>query len=87
MQAIPIPSSRAAAVQDIFNLAAEKLGFKFVATRCKFLMFLVCSLFQLDFGSMKCLQKTFDFSFSLSHSLVQRKVKRRKSALFSCPGA
>ncbi|XP_059432587.1 zinc finger CCCH domain-containing protein 64 [Corylus avellana] len=32
-QAIPIPSSRAAAVQDIFNLAAEKLGFKFVALK------------------------------------------------------
>ncbi|GMY36305.1 zinc finger CCCH domain-containing protein 64 [Fagus crenata] len=30
LQAIPIPSSRAAAVQDIFNLASEKLGFKFV---------------------------------------------------------
>ncbi|XP_041005557.1 zinc finger CCCH domain-containing protein 64 [Juglans microcarpa x Juglans regia] len=33
LQAIPIPSSRAAAVQDIFNLAAEKLGFKFVALK------------------------------------------------------
>ncbi|KAK4602637.1 hypothetical protein RGQ29_011595 [Quercus rubra] len=33
LQAIPVPSSRAAAVQDIFNLAAEKLGFKFVALR------------------------------------------------------
>ncbi|XP_024967831.1 zinc finger CCCH domain-containing protein 64 isoform X2 [Cynara cardunculus var. scolymus] len=30
LQAIPIPLSRASAVQDIFNLAAEKLGFKFM---------------------------------------------------------
>ncbi|KAL5835762.1 hypothetical protein ACOSQ3_015312 [Xanthoceras sorbifolium] len=33
LQSVPIPSSRAAAVQDIFNLAAEKLGFKFLATK------------------------------------------------------
>lgn len=30
LQAIPIPLSRASAVHDIFNLAAEKLGFKFM---------------------------------------------------------
>ncbi|KAI7724500.1 hypothetical protein M8C21_028981, partial [Ambrosia artemisiifolia] len=30
LQAIPIPSNRASAVKDIFNLAAEKLGFKFM---------------------------------------------------------
>ncbi|XP_009793980.1 zinc finger CCCH domain-containing protein 64 [Nicotiana sylvestris] len=29
LQVVPIPSSRASLVQDIFNLAAEKLGFKF----------------------------------------------------------
>ncbi|KAL3744752.1 hypothetical protein ACJRO7_013940 [Eucalyptus globulus] len=29
LQAIPVPSSRAAALQSIFSLAAEKLGFKF----------------------------------------------------------
>ncbi|KAK9275164.1 hypothetical protein L1049_022423 [Liquidambar formosana] len=33
LQAIPIPSSRASAVQDIFILAAEKLGFEFVALK------------------------------------------------------
>ncbi|KAK2987540.1 hypothetical protein RJ640_021594 [Escallonia rubra] len=33
LQAIPIPSSRASVVQDIFNLAAEKLGFKFMALK------------------------------------------------------
>ncbi|KAJ4708650.1 zinc finger CCCH domain-containing protein 64 [Melia azedarach] len=31
LQAVPIPSSKAAAVKDIFNLAAEKLGFKFMS--------------------------------------------------------
>ncbi|KAJ4708649.1 zinc finger CCCH domain-containing protein 64 [Melia azedarach] len=30
-KAVPIPSSKAAAVKDIFNLAAEKLGFKFMS--------------------------------------------------------
>ncbi|EXB38846.1 Zinc finger CCCH domain-containing protein 64 [Morus notabilis] len=29
LQAIPVPSSKAAALQNIFNLAADKLGFKF----------------------------------------------------------
>ncbi|KAJ9547892.1 hypothetical protein OSB04_020435 [Centaurea solstitialis] len=33
LQAIPIPLSRASAVQDIFNLAAEKLGFKFTVLK------------------------------------------------------
>ncbi|KAM7515640.1 hypothetical protein LguiA_005223 [Lonicera macranthoides] len=33
LQAVPVPTSRAPAVQDIFNLAAEKLGFKFVTLR------------------------------------------------------
>lgn len=35
LQAIPIPVNRASAVQDIFNLAAEKLGFKFMVSKCK----------------------------------------------------
>ncbi|KDP33838.1 hypothetical protein JCGZ_07409 [Jatropha curcas] len=30
LQVAPVPSSRAAVIQDIFNMAAEKLGFKFV---------------------------------------------------------
>ncbi|GJR30074.1 zinc finger CCCH domain-containing protein 64 [Tanacetum coccineum] len=34
LQAIPIPVNRASAVQDIFNLAAEKLGFKFMVSKC-----------------------------------------------------
>lgn len=38
MQAVPVPTSRAPAVQDIFNLAAEKLGFKFVTLKSKFLV-------------------------------------------------
>ncbi|XP_075474588.1 LOW QUALITY PROTEIN: zinc finger CCCH domain-containing protein 64 [Primulina tabacum] len=29
LQAVPVPSSRATSVKDIFNLAAKKLGFKF----------------------------------------------------------
>ncbi|KAK2645375.1 hypothetical protein Ddye_020570 [Dipteronia dyeriana] len=33
LQSVPIPSSRADAVQDIFNSAAEKLGFKFLAMK------------------------------------------------------
>jgi len=35
MQAMPIPSSKAVMVEKAFNLAAEKLGFKFVAKKCK----------------------------------------------------
>ncbi|PWA76004.1 cwfJ-like family protein / zinc finger (CCCH-type) family protein [Artemisia annua] len=34
LQVIPIPVNRASAVQDIFNLAAEKLGFKFIVSKC-----------------------------------------------------
>ncbi|XP_027330082.1 zinc finger CCCH domain-containing protein 64 isoform X3 [Abrus precatorius] len=34
LQAIPIPSSKAVIVEKVFNLAAQKLGFKFVAKRC-----------------------------------------------------
>ncbi|PON48721.1 Cwf19-like protein [Trema orientale] len=33
LQAIPVPSSKAAALQNIFNFAAEKLGFKFAAMK------------------------------------------------------
>ncbi|KAF3439609.1 hypothetical protein FNV43_RR17887 [Rhamnella rubrinervis] len=33
LQAIPVPSSKATAVQNIFNLAAKRLGFSFVATK------------------------------------------------------
>ncbi|CAK9140534.1 unnamed protein product [Ilex paraguariensis] len=33
LQVIPVPSSRASTVQDIFNLAAEKLGFKFMVVK------------------------------------------------------
>ncbi|XP_031261073.1 zinc finger CCCH domain-containing protein 64 [Pistacia vera] len=33
LQAVPIPSSKAAVVQEIFNLAAEKLGFKLLAIK------------------------------------------------------
>ncbi|XP_038699803.1 zinc finger CCCH domain-containing protein 64 [Tripterygium wilfordii] len=31
IQAVPVPSPRTAALQDIFNMAAKKLGFEFVA--------------------------------------------------------
>lgn len=33
IQVVPVPSTKAAAVQDICNLAAEKLGFKFVVMK------------------------------------------------------
>ncbi|XP_071698443.1 zinc finger CCCH domain-containing protein 64 [Rutidosis leptorrhynchoides] len=33
LQAIPVPINRASAVKDIFNLAAEKLGFKFTVSK------------------------------------------------------
>ncbi|XP_060209919.1 zinc finger CCCH domain-containing protein 64 isoform X2 [Lycium barbarum] len=33
LQVVPIPSSRASVVQDIFNMAAEKLGFKFTVVK------------------------------------------------------
>ncbi|XP_023516975.1 zinc finger CCCH domain-containing protein 64 isoform X1 [Cucurbita pepo subsp. pepo] len=33
LQAVPIPTSRAHVVQNIFDMAAEKLGFKFVASK------------------------------------------------------
>lgn len=36
MQAIPIPSSKAVMVEKAFNLAAQKLGFEFVAKKCKY---------------------------------------------------
>lgn len=46
VQAVPIPTSKAAAVQDIFNLAAEKLGFKFLATKCEF-HFIIFSMYSI----------------------------------------
>ncbi|XP_030489769.2 zinc finger CCCH domain-containing protein 64-like [Cannabis sativa] len=33
LQVIPVPSSKAAAVQNIFNFAADKMGFKFEVTK------------------------------------------------------
>ncbi|KAL6974538.1 hypothetical protein U1Q18_028723 [Sarracenia purpurea var. burkii] len=33
LQVIPVPSSRASVIQDIFNLAAQKLGFKFTVMK------------------------------------------------------
>ncbi|CAL5440417.1 unnamed protein product [Camellia sinensis] len=36
LQVIPIPSSRTSAVQDIFNLAAQKSGFEFLVIKSKF---------------------------------------------------
>jgi len=33
LQAVPIPSSRVSAIQDIFNLAAQKSGFKFMVMK------------------------------------------------------
>ncbi|PHT73534.1 Zinc finger CCCH domain-containing protein 59 [Capsicum annuum] len=33
LQVVPIPSSRASVVRDIFNMAAEKLGFKFTMVK------------------------------------------------------
>ncbi|KAI3787110.1 hypothetical protein L1987_41327 [Smallanthus sonchifolius] len=54
LQAIPIPSNRASAVKSIFNLAAEKLGFKFMEMKSD--------------GSLegrKLLRAQFDGKFSL----------------------
>ncbi|CAL5369281.1 unnamed protein product [Camellia sinensis] len=36
LKVIPIPSSRTSAVQDIFNLAAQKSGFEFLVIKSKF---------------------------------------------------
>ena len=34
-QVVPVPSSRASGIKDIFNLAAKKLGFKFKTIESK----------------------------------------------------
>ncbi|KAD5317413.1 hypothetical protein E3N88_17359 [Mikania micrantha] len=54
LQAIPIPSNRVSAVKDIFNLAAEKLGFKFMVLKCD----------KISEGR-KLLRDQFDGKFSL----------------------
>ncbi|KAL8208449.1 hypothetical protein R6Q57_007861 [Mikania cordata] len=54
LQAIPIPSNRVSAVRDIFNLAAEKLGFKFMVLKCD----------EISEGR-KLLRDQFDGKFSL----------------------
>ncbi|CAM8987550.1 unnamed protein product [Rhodiola kirilowii] len=38
LQAVPVPSSRASSVKDIFILAAKKLGFEFVVTKSRELL-------------------------------------------------
>ncbi|KAF2285137.1 hypothetical protein GH714_038787 [Hevea brasiliensis] len=53
LQAAPVPSSRVAAVQDIFNMAADKLGFKFVAMK-----------FDNSSDSRKWLRAQFDRNYS-----------------------
>ena len=56
LQAIPIPFSRASAVQDIFNLAAEKLGFKFMVLKSKLVWLLLMHT--------QCLSKKLAISIS-----------------------
>jgi hypothetical protein len=41
MQVIPIPSSKAAMVEKAFNLAAQKLEFKFVTKKCKQVLYFI----------------------------------------------
>jgi hypothetical protein len=41
MQVIPIPSSKAAMVEKAFNLAAQKLEFKFVTKKCKWVLYFI----------------------------------------------
>ncbi|KAM7259794.1 hypothetical protein ACFE04_015535 [Oxalis oulophora] len=57
LQVVPIPSSKAAAVEKIFSLAAKKMGFDFLATKCKLL-----HLLTVDNGSdrRKSLRAQFD---------------------------
>ena len=38
LQAIPIPSSRAASLHEVFNLAADRMGFKFEILKRMFLL-------------------------------------------------
>ncbi|XP_054821811.1 zinc finger CCCH domain-containing protein 64 [Prosopis cineraria] len=54
LQVVPIPSSKAALVEKIFSLAAEKLGFKFVAKK-----------FDSDSDGRKFLRAQFDGNSSL----------------------
>ncbi|KAI3694412.1 hypothetical protein L1987_77377 [Smallanthus sonchifolius] len=54
LQAIPIPSNRASAVKSIFNLAAEKLGFKFMELKSN-----------SSLEGRKLLRAQFDGKFSL----------------------
>ncbi|XP_022754881.1 zinc finger CCCH domain-containing protein 64-like isoform X2 [Durio zibethinus] len=53
LQAVPVPSSKAAALKDIFSLAAEKLGFEFVTKR-----------FNNNSEGRKWLRTQFDKNFS-----------------------
>ncbi|XP_007012827.2 PREDICTED: zinc finger CCCH domain-containing protein 64 isoform X1 [Theobroma cacao] len=53
LQAVPVPSSKAAALKDIFNLAAEKLGFEFVTKK-----------FNNNSEGRKWLKTQFDKNFS-----------------------
>ncbi|KAI3752752.1 hypothetical protein L2E82_24789 [Cichorium intybus] len=54
LQAIPVPISRTSAVEDIFNLAAEKLGFKFTVLKS-----------DKSFDGRKLLRDQFDGKCSL----------------------
>ncbi|XVE97983.1 hypothetical protein REPUB_Repub03eG0066000 [Reevesia pubescens] len=53
LQAVPVRSSKAAALKDIFSLAAEKLGFEFVSKK-----------FNNNYEGRKWLRTQFDKNFS-----------------------
>ncbi|GLT79082.1 hypothetical protein SLA2020_505890 [Shorea laevis] len=53
LQAIPVPSSKVAALKDIFSLAAEKLGFTFMINK-----------FNNNLEGRKWLRRQFDDNFS-----------------------
>ncbi|XP_057969244.1 zinc finger CCCH domain-containing protein 64 isoform X2 [Malania oleifera] len=58
IQAVPIPSSKASAVQDIFTLAAGKLGFKFAAIKYN----------DINSEGRKSLRAQFDRNFSFFYA-------------------
>ncbi|XP_015571722.1 zinc finger CCCH domain-containing protein 64 isoform X2 [Ricinus communis] len=74
LQAVPVPSSRAAAVQDIFNMAAEKLGFKFVTMK-----------FNNNSDGRKWLRTQFDRNYSFFYvelpdgTVLSHSVKENES--------
>ncbi|KAG6769985.1 hypothetical protein POTOM_025652 [Populus tomentosa] len=63
IQVVPVPSTKAAAVQDICNLAAEKLGFKFVVMKCTLKMAFILAVNNSSDGR-EWLRTQFDRNYS-----------------------